>query len=562
MGMAMGMAMDMRMRASPFLEGVLAATVLFKRTTGFTNRISYVFGCVRPVCACAMRACVRACSYHVLGVSERASDKEISKAWKQYAKKWHPDRNKEEGADDMFMKGSSAYETLSDETKRREYDHYGEGGPQQHGHHGGHRQGFHRHPFFNQFHQQQRHTPYENQEDHFSMRQLLNLADGTDCQPTLIQFMHSHYRYVQPDVWHQITKSLRDLGIRSGVADVSKNRYLFNDMSVNQFEIRGYYRGRVVRGPYLDNRISPRLIAEFAAEWLSGGTYTAQMFGPNANVTVVQNVVDIPSFIRDTDPWRPKALYIASHESGAHGSPVIGALALKYGAVCDFGVLYAYRPRDRAFQLQFRDFALKHGVVGAPALVFFWPHKEGRSSGTLNEHSLSLEHINRVLVKVVQQYQKHHADQGPVPLDQHRDREWGGGDTAYRIVSSVYLFLGTSITGATIETVIVAIVALFALIVNLQLMYMKSLQDSQPRQKSNPNHNREERRKREMQLRADEQRLTQLLRFVPASDISPTNASLSCPRRCGHDVLEKDPAIAITILNGNNDMINTITCGK
>lgn len=60
--------------------------------------------------------------YQVLGVTKEATKHEIHKAFRQLAKKYHPDKNKDKGAQDEFIKIFKAYETLSDETKRREYD--------------------------------------------------------------------------------------------------------------------------------------------------------------------------------------------------------------------------------------------------------------------------------------------------------------------------------------------------------------------------------------------------------------------------------------------------------
>uniref|UniRef100_A0AAG5D8Z6 DnaJ homolog l(2)tid, mitochondrial n=1 Tax=Anopheles atroparvus TaxID=41427 RepID=A0AAG5D8Z6_ANOAO len=65
--------------------------------------------------------------YSTLGVTKNASPKEIKKAYYQLAKKYHPDTNKEDpNAGKKFQEVSEAYEVLSDETKRREYDTFGQ----------------------------------------------------------------------------------------------------------------------------------------------------------------------------------------------------------------------------------------------------------------------------------------------------------------------------------------------------------------------------------------------------------------------------------------------------
>ncbi len=63
--------------------------------------------------------------YEVLGVSKGASDDEIKKAYRKLSKKFHPDINKEAGAEDKFKEVAEAYEVLSDANKRAAYDQYG-----------------------------------------------------------------------------------------------------------------------------------------------------------------------------------------------------------------------------------------------------------------------------------------------------------------------------------------------------------------------------------------------------------------------------------------------------
>ena len=67
--------------------------------------------------------------YKVLGVSSNASGKDIKKAYYQLAKQFHPDTNKGEPAAAVrFQEVSEAYEVLSDDQKRGEYDSFGGGG--------------------------------------------------------------------------------------------------------------------------------------------------------------------------------------------------------------------------------------------------------------------------------------------------------------------------------------------------------------------------------------------------------------------------------------------------
>src|SRR5215210_3150118 len=63
--------------------------------------------------------------YKVLGVDKKASQDEIKKAYRKLARKYHPDTNKDAGAEDRFKQISEAYDTLSDPDKRKRYDRGG-----------------------------------------------------------------------------------------------------------------------------------------------------------------------------------------------------------------------------------------------------------------------------------------------------------------------------------------------------------------------------------------------------------------------------------------------------
>lgn len=63
--------------------------------------------------------------YEVLGVSREASGDEIKRAFRKLAMQYHPDRNKEDGAETKFKEASEAYEVLSDPEKRARYDRFG-----------------------------------------------------------------------------------------------------------------------------------------------------------------------------------------------------------------------------------------------------------------------------------------------------------------------------------------------------------------------------------------------------------------------------------------------------
>lgn len=71
--------------------------------------------------------------YKVLGVSKTASEKDITKAYRKLALKWHPDRHADEkakeSAEAKFKRIGEAYQVLSDKKQRSDYDRFGKAGP-------------------------------------------------------------------------------------------------------------------------------------------------------------------------------------------------------------------------------------------------------------------------------------------------------------------------------------------------------------------------------------------------------------------------------------------------
>ena len=63
--------------------------------------------------------------YKTLGVDKKASQEDIKKAYRKLARQYHPDTNKNPGAEERFKQISEAYDVLGDPEKRKRYDRGG-----------------------------------------------------------------------------------------------------------------------------------------------------------------------------------------------------------------------------------------------------------------------------------------------------------------------------------------------------------------------------------------------------------------------------------------------------
>lgn len=66
--------------------------------------------------------------YEILGVTRNSDKEEIKRAYRRLARKYHPDVNKEPGAEERFKEINRAYEVLSEPEMRARYDRFGETG--------------------------------------------------------------------------------------------------------------------------------------------------------------------------------------------------------------------------------------------------------------------------------------------------------------------------------------------------------------------------------------------------------------------------------------------------
>lgn len=69
--------------------------------------------------------------YEVLGVDQDATKQDIRKAYRKLARKYHPDVNEAEDAEDKFKEATEAYEVLKDDQKRAQYDRFGHASTEQ-----------------------------------------------------------------------------------------------------------------------------------------------------------------------------------------------------------------------------------------------------------------------------------------------------------------------------------------------------------------------------------------------------------------------------------------------
>src|SRR5918992_3726214 len=63
--------------------------------------------------------------YDALGVSRTASTEELQRAYRKLAREYHPDVNRDPGAEERFKEISEAYSVLSDPDTRKRYDRFG-----------------------------------------------------------------------------------------------------------------------------------------------------------------------------------------------------------------------------------------------------------------------------------------------------------------------------------------------------------------------------------------------------------------------------------------------------
>lgn len=186
--------------------------------------------------------------YRVLGLTRTASQAEIKKVYKRLAKEWHPDKNKNPGAEDMFIKITKSYEVLSNEDKRANYDRYGQLDDTQP--YGPRRDSFHfDEAFFNfPFTARSQRDFSENRHALHFNQYLKEVVPDSHRRPYLIKVTSDwcfSCIHIEP-VWKDVVQELEALGVGVGVVDVGFERRLANHLGAHRTpSILGLVGGRV-----------------------------------------------------------------------------------------------------------------------------------------------------------------------------------------------------------------------------------------------------------------------------------------------------------------------------
>ncbi|XP_047224488.1 dnaJ homolog subfamily C member 16-like [Girardinichthys multiradiatus] len=192
--------------------------------------------------------------YKILGVTPRASQAEIKKVYKRLAKEWHPDKNKDPGAEDMFIKITKSYEILSSEDKRASYDRYGQTDDTQaysSGRYGRRQDSFYfDESFFNFPFNTKSHRDFTDSKYTLRFNQYVSeVVPDSYRRPYLIKITSDwcfSCIHIEP-VWKDVAQEMEGLGVGIGVVDVGYERRLANHLSAHRTpSILGVISGKVM----------------------------------------------------------------------------------------------------------------------------------------------------------------------------------------------------------------------------------------------------------------------------------------------------------------------------
>ncbi|XP_063001292.1 dnaJ homolog subfamily C member 16 isoform X1 [Elgaria multicarinata webbii] len=218
--------------------------------------------------------------YRILGVSRTASQADIKKAYKKLAREWHPDKNKDPGAEDKFIQISKAYEILSNEEKRLNFDRYGDVGenqgfPQQQQQ--PHRQFHHFHESF-YFDESFFHFPFNSdRRDSSDEKHLLHFTHYVNevvpdsfKKPYLIKITSDwcfSCIHIEP-VWKEVVQELEALGVGIGVVHAGYERRLAHHLGAHSTpSILGLINGKIT---FFHNAVVRENLRQFVESLLPG----------------------------------------------------------------------------------------------------------------------------------------------------------------------------------------------------------------------------------------------------------------------------------------------------
>ncbi|KAM4886043.1 dnaJ homolog subfamily C member 16 isoform 3-T4 [Sylvia borin] len=234
--------------------------------------------------------------YRVLGVGRSSSQADIKKAYKRLAREWHPDKNKDPGAEDKFIQISKAYEILSNEEKRANFDRYGDAGESQGFSQQQHRQ-FHRfhdgfyfdESFFHfPFNSERRDTSDEKYLLHFS-HYINEIVPDSFKKPYLIKITSDwcfSCIHIEP-VWKEVAQELEALGAGIGVVHAGYERRLAHHLGAHSTPtLLGLINGKIT---FFHNAVVRENLRQFVENLLPGN--------------LVEKITD-KNYIRFLSDWR------------------------------------------------------------------------------------------------------------------------------------------------------------------------------------------------------------------------------------------------------------------
>ncbi|NXY77992.1 DJC16 protein, partial [Glareola pratincola] len=215
--------------------------------------------------------------YRVLGVGRSSSQADIKKAYKRLAREWHPDKNKDPGAEDKFIQISKAYEILSNEEKRANFDRYGDAGESQGYSQHQHRQFHHFHEgfYFDEsffhfpFNSERRDSSDEKYLLHFS-HYINEIVPDSFKKPYLIKITSDwcfSCIHIEP-VWKEVAQELEALGVGIGVVHAGYERRLAHHLGAHSTpSLLGLINGKIT---FFHNAVIRENLRQFVENLLPG----------------------------------------------------------------------------------------------------------------------------------------------------------------------------------------------------------------------------------------------------------------------------------------------------